>query len=133
MNTACDSTYYYKADLYKLNITEKIDLVFGITLNEDKMKMCNFNVILKKKQVYVKIRALQLAQLLEFVRSNSISQISVIVSNARCRKKMFEHNDLRGLKFFEECKMSDPKFGYYCCPKPNQTVPVFYFGLSNDE
>lgn len=129
MITACDPTYYYKEPLHKLFITEKMDLVFGITLNQETINMSNFNVNLKNKEFFIKIRALQIAQLFEFVRANSVCRISIIISNAQCRKKLFVHNDLPAVKIFQQCKMPDPQYGYYCYPQPNRIVPIISFGL----
>lgn len=131
MITACDPSYYYKAALHELRIVEKMDLVFGITLNDETINMSNFNINLKTKELFIKIRAHKISQLFEFVRTNSVRRISIIVTTALCRKKLFSHNDFPALNFFLRCKMPDPQIGYYCYPQPFVRVPVVPFGLPN--
>lgn len=110
-------TLDYEQELEDLNLKkQKRSVKFFVKLSSMYIKLSDFDVFLKKRELYVSVKVSKLSELLEFVRFNKIDYIAIINSEAKCVRKWFSYWDYPSLKMYTNCKNPQPLFGYCAWP-----------------
>ena len=112
-----DATFDYIEPYKQLNLDRiKKPIVFNIRIKDRMFEMGGMRSCFKKFDFFVVVKCNKLYEFLEFIKVNKIVYIELFISRAKCSKKWFNHWDLKSVRFYPYCKITQPVLSYYCYP-----------------